>query len=41
MDLTYLDFGPIIDYDGDSIIVETIYVKSLFTFNKGLLAFDY
>ena len=38
---TILDFGPIIDYDGDSIIVETLYVKSLFTFNNGLLVFDY
>ena len=40
-DKTYLDFGPIKDYDGDSIIVETLYVKSLFTFSNGLLAFDY
>ncbi len=36
-----MDFGPIKDYDGDSIIVETLYVKSLFTFSNGLLAFDY
>ena len=38
---TALDFGPIQDYDGDSVTVETVLAPSFFSFSQGELRFNY
>ena len=36
-----MDFGPIEDYDGDSVTVETVLAPSFFSFSKGVLRLNY